>query len=1123
MSQSYEKSKKTSYEIPLRESYPPPPASLTRSRKVDDIFYVAPEGIRETDIMFIFTAVNEDQASTSITTEYGTEISVQPGLYRGAVGTMIKDVAMQNGIDVDKCFSSSLIKWIIPKQYRTKPRVLDIQQGAALLRKEIEYIKPRIIITFGKPAFQFVTGLRLPLRSIAGGFLRSEEFNCTVFPMEDPFKLLTQPEFLERFHVDFREVKRLRDIKAGRSVEMVEQNYRVIRSKRELEALVYEWEEADYNLFSVDCEWHGSNHIDGKLRSIQFCWAPGEAVYVRFMDDQLNYVFDCSYTEAGQVLGQHLNKKKVRYIGHHFAADAPWMHHVLNLDWYNKCAMDTEFGVQTCDENAELALERLCMAYTDLGRWDLDLTLWCRDNKALVADGYGLIPDEILIPYACKDVDGPFRVMPFVIGEMVRDNTLAYFNTIFLPFVTNVFTQFALTGLPMDMEKMDELREVFNFAKHHMEIDFREGMVAEADNFLLQLMLKYKPEQAAAAFTHLNGLIKDNRIAEATNFFKETVGTAGFAEHRHLLEHRINCPVFNIRSVEQMRRWLFKIKGFTPVKSVANRAKGIPSMDWGKVLELPLNRRKDISPAVDKQSLEIFEQNGDRMMTDLLQLNAVGNLCKAFLKPADVDPDSGQPVKENGLHFWVASDGRVHGQTSTTETGRPRSWKPNILNWPSWVNKKISGGMERMFQKLHDKGELPERYVKYLKQKLPSIRSCVDVTKLPPLPGSKGWCLVESDYATAEIRGLAFIAGDDNLIRLMTTPDTDFGIWKDATDEDYDRVRLNFSDSSGIDPRWVEDKLLMGCVVAPTSITKEEAQAQWGDNWVVDNEGSIRQIIRLTEDDLVKNSDGSIKNPSHDLHWSLSEMSFAMPREYLNRKKDRGGAKVGNFSSAYGATGRTIERKIESDTGTKPEEGTGDRILEALAKRQPRATAFLEKVELAPKEEGFLEAKSGRRRHFITHPDNMGVDWRTKNSKLSALGREARNFFMQESVASTAARAGNWLLDFYRRFNLKARPMTILYDSVVTLCPVEEREIIALAHQVFMCDINTWEYHGRKMTYPIDGEYNMAWSWKPSPEQKENLHNMEWAPLSEDLIPIKKFLLRVTELGSYEAAIREVT
>lgn len=674
----------------------------------------------------------------------------------------------------------------------------------------------------------------------------------------------------------------------------------------------------------------------------------------------------------------------------------------------------------------------------------------------------------------------------------------------------------------MDQDKMDELREVFNFAKHHLEIDFRESMVAEADNYLLQLILKHRPNDAAEIFKTIKEHILQNHITEATNYFKETLGAAAYADNRHILEHRIQCPDFNIRSVEQMRRWLFSIKGFTPVKSVANRAKGIPSMDWGKVMELPPNRRKDISPAVDKQSLEIFEQNGDHMMTDLLQLNAVGNLCKAFLKPADVDPDTGQPVKENGLHYWLASDGRVHGQTSTTETGRPRSWKPNILNWPSWVNKKISGGMERVFNKLHEKGELPERYQKYLDSKLPSIRSCVDVTKMPPLPGSKGWCLVESDYATAEIRGLAFIAGDENLIRLMTTPDTDFAIWKDATDEDYDRVRLAYSETSGIDSRWVEDKLIMGCVQGPTQITREEAKEKWGNDWLVDNEGMVRQIVRMTDDDLVKNPDGSIKHPSHDLHWSLSEMSFEMPREYLNRKKDRGGAKVGNFSSAYGATGRTIERKIESDTGTKPEEGAGDKILDALARRQPRATAFLNAVEQAPKEPGFLEAQSGRRRHFYTHPDNMGVDWRTRNSKLSALGREARNFFMQESVASTAARAGNWLLDFYRRFGLQARPMTILYDSVVTLCPVEEREIVAHAHQVFMCDVNHWTYHDRRMTYPIDCEYNMAWSWKPTKEQKENLQNPDWAPTSDSLIPIKQFLNRTTELSDYDKALSEV-
>ena len=49
------------------------------------------------------------------------------------------------------------------------------------------------------------------------------------------------------------------------------------------------------------------------------------------------------------------------------------------------------------------------------------------------------------------------------------------------------------------------------------------------------------------------------------------------------IEHATATRSFNLRSVKDMKRWLFDVKGYTPVKSTANKAKGVPAMDWAKV------------------------------------------------------------------------------------------------------------------------------------------------------------------------------------------------------------------------------------------------------------------------------------------------------------------------------------------------------------------------------------------------------------------------------------------------------------------------------------------------------------------------------------------------------------
>ena len=100
----------------------------------------------------------------------------------------------------------------------------------------------------------------------------------------------------------------------------------------------------------------------------------------------------------------------------------------------------------------------------------------------------------------------------------------------------------------------------------------------------------------------------------------------------------------------------------------------------------------------------------------------------------------------------------------------------------------------------------------------------------------------------------------------------------------------------------------------------------------------------------------------------------------------------GNFSSAYGASPASLERKIESDTGVKPDEGVGQKGLDAIATRQPRATEFLEEMAQVPKTKGYYRAASGRIRHCITHGAGSGVGWRQRQSLESALGREMKNF-----------------------------------------------------------------------------------------------------------------------------------
>jgi uracil-DNA glycosylase family 4 len=1167
--------------------------------------------------MFITSSVLDEEVVEEAVSSLGHVFKYKPAYLKGPHGQALKELCVACGISVDhEVYFTALCKWLLPNNQRLNPKLSVCTPGFACLERELAEVKPKVVVTFSKAAFDFMVKTKLKFSDCIGAWFYSEKYNCQVMPMNHLWYVAAKPEWTERYAMDMRQVKIGMEEAAGFVRNRVPLDYRTIATAQQLRDLMQEIRDA--RLLSIDCEWHGINHVDGKLRSLQICWAEGKAAYIRFMDDKLNYAFDVSYKEAGDIIAPVWNHPDTKLVGHHISADLPFTTAWLGLEWYNKVRLDTEFAYQCCNEHGERGLERMSIRYTDLGRYEIELELWKKDHKDLAEDGYGFVPDSILIPYAAADVDVPFRALPYIERDLEQQGMLPYYQNIMNPFVSNVFTQFALMGLPMSKDMLDEMRELYNRAYDIIDRDFRLHMYEEGWQLLADHVLQEKflgsiqdktvkgqlvRQCSPSLQARLRQLYEDRAAEEQTSnleqellaLCEQQLGRPVTDVIKAAVTHAMTANNFNLRSPPQMQRWLFEVKGYTPIKSTANKAKGVPAMDWSKVMTWKPERREGINPAVDKQTLQILQsEHKDALLDEMMELNAVGNIRKAFLK-YPIKDEEGNIIEEAGLFAWIASDGRVHGQTSMTETGRPRSWKPNSLNWPSYLQDKVKSGIARALEQAYKEGTLEPRFHKYVKtgeakpEPVPPLRACVQA---PP-----GWCLVESDFRTAEIRALAFWAGDTNLIRIMTEPDPQFALTHKGKP-----VRLKFDANSGIPPEEQSDELLM---------------AEWYENEL---------IRKVTLDDLQKDEAGNLIHPDHDLHWSLVEIVRKKPRERLRVKKDRGGlGKPGNFSclpsdtrvltdkggcisicevrsehllwdgvewvnhdgliskgtqpvmqyqglratvdhgvwvvdgremflgeaalqgldlaqtnpdnpvqwsqsigyaadkgrardiliqeltargfvlteepvydlvnagprhrftangvlvsnTAYGATPGTLERKIKADTGIEPEPGDGQKILDALAVRQPVAVQRLKDMEEVPINPGYLRAASGKVRHFVLPPDVHGLSPRLKKSIISAQGREARNFPMQESVAATAQKAANWLLEFARKSGLQGRPITVLYDSVVTMCPLNERMLWSKLHTICMYLGNGWEYHGRILRYPIDTDFNVGWSMEP--------------------------------------------
>lgn len=1007
----------------------------------EGISYVAGKGRKSADCMFLMSSLFEEDARDGVIGSYGKILKDEPCFMKSQAGSSLIDLVNSFGIARTKIYSTAIIKWLLPKDRRTKPTSQELAYGAKFFEKEMQLIQPKLVICLGKQAFDFFSPYTLRADDVMAGVFWSQKYNC-YYTLQHPIQLLqAKPFLIDEYKVGLKEAISLLQESYGIDRCKVEKNYRTIYSSTELLDLVFFLKQNNFNLLSVDCEWSGLNPWMGELRSLQIAWAPGHGAYIRFMDDQKNFVFDVSYKVAGDILRMHTDSPDVKFVGHHFSADSVWLEQTLGIDTYEKCYLDTEFACQCINEHSPLGLEYVSMKYTDLGRYDMDLLIWRKTHPQKPEDGFGLIPDELMIPYAIADVDAVIRAVPFIVKELEQQQLTDYYFNYFNKFVTDVFTHFTTTGLKMCTNTLEDLRILYGFCKDKLEKKFIECIVVEAED-----MMRTTLEPLGMG------------LEEAVKFTEENLDTAAAglqieaSRLSKLITHYQKRHNFNFRSGDDMRRWLFDVKCFEPFKSTPQKDKGRPSLAWEKVKTLAPDLQKLYTPSADKQTLSIYAER-DSLVKRLVGLNLVGNIYKMCLKPADLDED-GNVIRENGLFFFLDPNGFIRPNFSSTETGRPRAWKPNVLNWPSFVHKRINEDILSILTEHQEMGTLPPELERFINEGIPSIRSCVTVPE--------GYVMVESDYKTAEIRALAFISGDENLIKLMTEPDQQFGLVKNE-DGSTSPVRLSYDKNCGI-PIANQDQDIIMTVTA---------------------EGKLKR--KVTEEELLRDENGHLTHPDADLHWSLVEFIKEKPREFCSKKADRDAlGKVGNFSTAYGASANSLERKIEADTGVKPEPGTGDKIFAGLKARQGVAVEYLEQLQILPSVQPSMTSASGRVRHFQGTNDKT-LSFKERKSLMSSQGREARNFPMQESVGATAMRACIWLIKQYRDLGLSARVMICLYDALVSICKLEERHIVARLHEMYMCELNEWEYHDRKLTYPIDTEYVFRWSATKLTKEEEKL------------------------------------
>ena len=408
-------------------------------------------------------------------------------------------------------------------------------------------------------------------------------------------------------------------------------------------------------------------------------------------------------------------------------------------------------------------------------------------------------------------------------------------------------------------------------------------------------------------------------------------------------------PDFNPNSQPQMRMLLFGKLGLTPVKTTGGQS-------WGDAVGgFEMGSEDMPASSTDKSVLEML-QNAHPLVKKLLQFRRVDQTCKTWLRHPDEDG-------EGGLEPLIWADGKLHASfLPTTSTGRYKTSSPNSQNFP----KKAEGYLSEIF----GEGKVP-----------PTLRTIVK----PP----EGWMMMEGDFCQAELFTMANVSGDQNMIRLLTTPGLDL----------HDSTTL-----SSFNMKMVDEN---------------------------DRE--------VTEDDLVKLA-AEIGAESDEFQHYMKAMRYVqVDGKVITRAQFKAGPRISakslNFGIPYGRGAKACALMIKAETGVdtplKEIENQCAQMIEAWKTVTfPTAWRYLEGCQQAVYDPGYVVNPWGFRKTFHVRPGTIRKDFE----------REAGNFPIQSTVAQTVNIAADMIRRYRREHGMKFRLQNQIHDAIMLELPVEEKE-----------------------------------------------------------------------------------
>ena len=301
----------------------------------------------------------------------------------------------------------------------------------------------KIKVCVGAESLKYVAGMT-GVQKYNGVFLEKK-----YLPIMHPKICIIKPQLEEDIQRAFSQIPKLL---SGEDVgKQADKDYCFIETEEQFKK--YEQELEDSTTLVVDIETTSVSPHTGVILGIAISTRPHQGLYVSI--DIVNAHKDWFHS-------LFLNRK---CIFHNSKFDTNYMETELGFEFPD---YEDTMLLHYCLEEAvgTHGLKPLALRFTDLGDYERELDdykkSWARKNKVKLADfNYGMLPSDILAPYACKDAAATFQLyMKFkpLVDKSEEFNKL--YATILLP-ATHAMKRLEKNGGPVDIDQVKYLTEQY--------------------------------------------------------------------------------------------------------------------------------------------------------------------------------------------------------------------------------------------------------------------------------------------------------------------------------------------------------------------------------------------------------------------------------------------------------------------------------------------------------------------------------------------------------------------------------------------------------------------------------------------------------------------------------------